>query len=200
MALKPRTASASLRRAPPWSPWLRRVQLLAGIVLVASLAWLLLRPGGPSAPPAPVAPLLVTRPVAASPADLRALPRTLGHPVYWAGARAGDTYELTKTAGGDDVYIRYLPRGVEVGDPRADLVSIGSYRVSDPFAEVDRESRMPALFVAHVPHRGLAVALPAHPRSVYVAYPGGRVLIEIYAPSTRIAERIAISGALRVVE
>lgn len=196
MALKPRTASATVRSAQPWSPWLRRIQLLAAIVLVASLAWLVLRPGGSSAPPGSPAPLVAARPVALTVAGLRALPASVGHPVYWAGTRPGDTYEVTQTAGGD-VYIRYLPAGAVVGDRRADLVAIGSYRVNDPYGEVDREARTPALYVGHVPHGGLAVALPAHPRSVYVAYPGGRVLIEIYAASTRIAERIAISGAVR---
>jgi hypothetical protein len=37
-------------------------------------------------------------PVAASRDRLRALSAEVGRPIYWAGVRAGDTYELTRSA------------------------------------------------------------------------------------------------------
>src|SRR5690349_21787017 len=47
---------------------------------------------------------------AVSMGTLTALPGVLGHPVYWAGPRAGATYELTRSPDGR-VYIRYLTGG-----------------------------------------------------------------------------------------
>ena len=37
--------------------------------------------------------------------------------MYWAGPIAGMSYELTKLKDGR-IYVRYLPDGVELGDPR----------------------------------------------------------------------------------
>ena len=39
-------------------------------------------------------------PTAASVDELKSLARELGHPIYWAGARPGYTYELTRTTRG----------------------------------------------------------------------------------------------------
>ena len=54
------------------------------------------------------------QPIAASIADLRALVSASGHPVYWAGPRYRATYELSELSDGR-IYVRYLPKGVEVG-------------------------------------------------------------------------------------
>ena len=67
----------------------------------------------PTVPPGPVGKFLVTQMAAV--AELEAVAKSLGHPVYWAGPRKGVTYELTRTTDGK-VYIRYLPRGTHVGD------------------------------------------------------------------------------------
>src|SRR5438034_9760456 len=48
---------------------------------------------------------------AVSVADLAALPARLHHPVYWAGPKAGYTYELTATSDGK-ISLPYLPVGV----------------------------------------------------------------------------------------
>src|SRR3954470_11056586 len=65
-------------------------------------------------------------PRASTPQDLRSFAQTVDIPVYWAGTRPGVTYELTETPR-CNVYIRYLPRGVEVGNRRPDYTTIGTY-------------------------------------------------------------------------
>ena len=55
----------------------------------------------------------------------------LGIPIYWAGKRAGVTYELTKTAD-NRVFIRYLPAGVPIGSSKPYL-TIGTYPLSNAF-------------------------------------------------------------------
>ena len=52
-------------------------------------------------------------PVAASVAKLKALSTSLNQPIYWAGAKAGTTYELTQSTSG--IFVRYLPKGAKVG-------------------------------------------------------------------------------------
>ena len=47
-------------------------------------------------------------------ASLGALAANVGHTVYWAGPIAGKPYEFLKSA--TAVFIRYLPKGVPVGD------------------------------------------------------------------------------------
>src|SRR6266511_3847988 len=87
----------------------RRLRLGAVIAIAVAagfIAWLVLKdddnePSTPARSPA----------VAASVADLRALPKSVGHPIYWAGRKPGQTYELTQTSSGN-IYIRYLTAGI----------------------------------------------------------------------------------------
>ena len=63
--------------------------------------------------------------------ELVSLGNSLGHSVYWAGEREGDQLELTEEADGN-VYLRYLPPGIEAGDPRQLFLTVGTYPVADP--------------------------------------------------------------------
>ncbi len=74
-------------------------------------------------------------PVAASVGDLKALAARLGHPIYWAGTKPGYTYELTQTPSGR-VFIRYLPPGTKVGDPRAGFLTVATYPFPGAYAAV----------------------------------------------------------------
>ncbi|TMK38877.1 MAG: hypothetical protein E6G56_13005 [Actinobacteria bacterium] len=165
--------------------------VVAAIVLVVVL---LLTSGGGGSKPRPTA---VTRsaPVAASEAQLRALPATLGHPVYWVGPRPGNTYELTRFSDGG-AWIRYLPSGVSVGAPNQTYVTVGSYPVADAYAAAQRGARRPGATTASAAKGGLLVIPPEHPQSVYVAYPGAKVLIEVYSPSPARSRKLASSTAL----
>ena len=65
-------------------------------------------------------------PTAATPAALRSVSAKDKRPIYWVGPRLGQTYELTRTAGGR-VYVRYLPPGAKIGNRRADYTIVGTY-------------------------------------------------------------------------
>src|SRR5262245_63358257 len=108
---KPADGSATRSRSPS-----RRVVVIGAVALAlvaGVVVWLLSRgDGGEETVSAPIG-----RPVAMRDDQLRAFARAQATPVYWAGPRAGVTYELTRSAGGQ-IYIRYLPAGVRVGDPR----------------------------------------------------------------------------------
>ncbi len=124
--------------------------------------------------------------------------RTLGHPVYWAGARAGTTYELTKSPDGR-VYIRYLTGGAKVGSPRPDFITVGTYVVPNAVAAVRAAAQQPGAISVPVPGGGVGFYNSARPTSVYFAYPASNVQVETYAPSAAVARRLVESGAIKPV-
>jgi hypothetical protein len=128
---------------------------------------------------------------------LRSLPSELGHDVYWAGRRAGFTYELTQLDG--NIYIRYLPGGVSLGDPRPDYLTVGTYPKRRSFALLKRQVRQRGYESAPAALGGLAVWSNQSPQSVYVAYPNSDVQIKVYAPSVPRARRLATSGAVKPI-
>src|SRR5207245_779938 len=65
-------------------------------------------------------------PVAVTEAGLSSAARSLKTTIYWAGPKPGFTYALTRTNSGR-VYVRYLPSGIRVGDPRASYLIIATY-------------------------------------------------------------------------
>src|SRR5262245_2691131 len=107
----------------------------AGAIIAVALAagftsWLVLRSdkgGKPVSSSASAGPEIV------APARLHALAVRLGHPFYWAGTEPGMRYELTQTVSGN-VFIRYLPAGVKVGDRHPDFLAIGTYPERGAFA------------------------------------------------------------------
>ena len=64
---------------------------------------------------------------AVSPAGLKSLAVQARHAVFWAGARPGVTYELTRGVDGR-IFVRYLPPRVAVGSRRPYL-TVGTYPV-----------------------------------------------------------------------
>jgi hypothetical protein len=153
----------------------------------------------------------VSKPVAVSVEQLRALANSLGYPIYWAGARPGSSYELTRMADGR-VFIRYLPSGVAAGDPRLVFSFVATYPDSNAFARVRRAARRKDAIRRRVAAGGLAVAdegggeivrstkqpLPTAP--VFFAHPGSEVLVELYDPTgISRAFHIVSSGLLRPI-
>jgi hypothetical protein len=175
----------------------RRNLRLGAVVAVAGaaafLAWLLVKDDDGSSSQA-------TRnlPVAASVGDLRNLARTVDHPVYWAGKRPGYTYELTRTETGN-VYIRYLPPGVNVGDKRADFLTVGTYQLRGAYAGVTREAKKEGAVSQRLPGGGLAVANEQRRKSVHFAYPDSGLQVEVYAPSPNVARKLVFDGRIRPV-
>ena len=134
---------------------------------------------------------------AASLATLRALPATIGHPVYWAGARPATTYELTTSPDGR-VYVRYLTGGAKVGSPLPNFLKVGTYVVPNAEAAVRTAAAQPGAIKVPVPG-GVGFYNSARPTSVYFAYPGSNVQVETYDPSPAVARQLVESGAIKPV-
>lgn len=131
-------------------------------------------------------------PSSTSEAELRAFAASAQHPVYWAGPRVGQTYELTRTSDGR-VYVRYLPEGVKAGDPRPQFLTIGTYPRANAFAELERAASAEGATSRELPQGGLAV-LSRGSSSVYFGYPDAGYQVEVYAPSAGSARKLVFGG------
>jgi hypothetical protein len=181
--LSERTMSSRTLTFP--SPQVRLGALLAIGFATFLVGWLMLgRDSGSSTPP--------TGASASSESQLRDFAKTAGHPIYWVGPRTGNTYELTRTTDGR-VYVRYLPEGVKVGDPRPQFLTVGTYPRSNAFAELRRASRAAGASSKELPNGGLAVFSKGS-SSVYFGYPGAKYQVEVYAPSAGSARDLVQSG------
>jgi hypothetical protein len=175
-----------LKTGPTFTQLRLAVILIAAATAAVLGCWLvLIRGGGSSA----------AKPTAASVEKIRSLPGAVDHAVYWAGPQPGVTYELTRTKQGY-VYIRYLPPGVEVGDKRPNFLTVGTYPKPDAFASIEKAAKRKGEITRRIADGGLAVASPQRPQSVYFAYPGSDLLVEVYAPSAATALRSVVSGAV----
>jgi hypothetical protein len=174
-------------------PALRLPHLRLGAIVAIALAaffvgWLVMNRGGDDVAATPGGGA-----AAASESELRALAESSSHPVYWAGAKDGHIYELTRTTDGR-VYVRYLPEGTEVGDPGSRFLTVGTYPRAGAFAELKRAAKAEGAVSLKVGDDGLAVFNEAKPTSVYLGYPDARYQVEVYHPSPDEARRLALSG------
>jgi hypothetical protein len=178
------------------STQIRRVRLGAVIAIALAVVfgiWLVVRAGGDGGPAR-------DEPVssAASVAQLGTLPEQTGHPVYWAGPLADHVYELTRPTDGN-VYVRYLPAGTAIGDRRPDYTTIGTYPRRGALKGLRKLAQRPEAVTFPVAQGGIAVYSRDRPRSIYLAFPGQDVQVEVYDPSPQKARRLARSGRVRPV-
>jgi hypothetical protein len=125
--------------------------------------------------------------------ELRSFALSAPHPTYWAGKIPGFKLELTHTAR-DHVFVRYLPNDISIGSKRPIYTTIGSYPTRNAFAVVRAAASKPDATRRVAPGGGVAVWRKALPRTVYLAYPGSDVLVEVYAANASQARRLALSG------
>jgi hypothetical protein len=187
--------------------WARLTGVRIGAVIALALAagfvvWLLVRGDDGESSGAPTTTQTATTPevgpVAATPAELRALSDEAGHPIYWVGPRPGRTYEVTRTSSGR-IFIRYLPPGTQVGNRRAEYTIVGTYPVPDALEVLKKLSKQPGEKSVSAPGGGLAVYGMDAPNNVYVAYPGSDVQIEVFDPRPKRALRLVTSGRVAPV-
>ena len=180
-----RASSRSRRRRPR----IRLGAVVALLLLAGLIVWLVARGAGTSSSDNTEK----TKPVAVSAAGLATLASALRSPIYWAGPKADSTYELTKTAAGR-VYVRYLPKGVDVGadDP---YLTIGTYPFNGAYNATSNLAKGPNAVRVPVGGGGVAFYSKDMPTSVYVAYPGSDFQIEVYDPSPAAAPPAARIGA-----
>jgi hypothetical protein len=173
---------------------IRRQQHLPLLVLGLGVAvsalvvvWLLAAGGGSKATPA-----ADSGPTIVSQAQLERFAGTLDYPVYWAGPKAGSSYELTAAHG--RVWVRYLPAGVKAGDPRPNFLVVGTYRQPNSFAGLRRAAKQPDSVSERISDGGLLVYNSGRPASVYFSYPGVKYQVEVYAPSPETAHALVTAG------
>ena len=189
------TVDAKAITLPPLRlPHLRLGALIAVGLAAFLIGWMAMNRGGDDAPPA-----AGSGASAASESELKSFADSASHPVYWAGPKEGHTYELTRTTNGF-VYVRYLPEGTEVGDPRSRFLTIGTYPRPGAFAELQRASKAKDSVSVKIGDGGLAVFSEARPTSVYVGYPDAKYQVEVFHPSPDEARRLALSGQVVPVQ
>lgn len=196
-----RTSARRNRGAP--------IQIGAVVALalaVAFVVWLVVR-GNDNSSSAPNTTTAETRPrtgkqprqfvTAATPARLRVLARASGHPIYWAGQKGNVRYELTQTTDGR-IYIRYLPRGVPLGDRRSFLI-VATYPVKDAYKAVQTAAKQSGAVTFRIARGGLAVYNRSAATNVYFAYPDSKYQVEVFDPNPTRARRLVSSGAVRPI-
>jgi hypothetical protein len=133
-------------------------------------------------------------PRAVSADQLRAQATSLGHPIYWAGTRANTTYELWQTSKGY-TYIRYLPKGAQVGSGGGRYLIVASYPMKNAFTITRKSAEKSKDTVSiKLPDGGIAAYAKQHATNVYVAYPGVNVQVEVYDPSAGVTRKLVASG------
>jgi len=176
---------------------LSRASWVTGLAAVAAIAVVSLSGCGDSddgsGGPRPERPA-AQKPVAVSVERLRDLENSIGHPVYWAGQRPG-RYELTVDVNGN-VFIRYLPEGVQVGSRRTRGLTVATYPYAAAYRTLQAAARESRAEVARTPDGGLIVAGSTSRDNVHIAYAGSDIQIEVYDPRPGRAFDLASAGAI----
>jgi hypothetical protein len=120
-------------------------------------------------------------------------------PVYWAGERDGTELELSRPDK-ERTYVRYLTGDAEAGDKRADFLTVSTYAQPNAVASLRRQSKRSGGTIAHAPGNATVYFDQENPRSVYLAYPGTPVEVEVFDPSFKRALRLVDSGQVVAVE
>ena len=176
------------------APAQKRIGIGVSIVLVLVAIVLVLQGSNGESPAQAIgsSPRLVGTP------ELEAFEDSLGHAVYWAGERRPDEVELSQEADGS-IYLRYLPPGTDAGDPRPRFLTVGTYPVADAVGALRRTAAKAGTTLGRAPGGGVVLVNPSSQGSVYLAYPGSDLQIEVYDPTPGRALGLIRSGAIRPV-
>lgn len=120
-------------------------------------------------------------------------------PIYWAGEQEGTELELSQP-GEDRAYVRYLTGDAEAGDERADFLTVSTYVQPNAVAVLRRQSERSGGTIGHAPGNATVYYDRTNPSSVYLAYPGSSVEVEVYDPSFERALRLVDSGQIVAVD
>jgi hypothetical protein len=162
---------------------------LAAVLAVGLIVWLALRDDDDSASSATGAEIVSVdslRDAATEPG---------GTPIYWAGEQEGAALELSRPDG-DHTYVRYLTDGAEAGDPQPDFLTVSTYANADPVAALRRQGNQPGGVLGEAPGGATVYFSRNQPQSVYIAYPGIDVQIEVYDPDSKQALQLVNSGQI----
>jgi hypothetical protein len=171
--------------------WPRIGAVAAVVALVGLLIWVLASGGDDEAAPAPQG----TPPVATNEAELLALSSQSGHPIYWAGEIEGAKLEEHRSAQGE-IFLRYLTGDAEIGDPRQEYLTVGTYPVLDAYDVLQRQAEQPGSLTSQTPDGGFVLTNESNLSSVYIAYQAQDLQIEVYDPDPKRAFKLATSGKI----
>ncbi|HEX2128812.1 MAG TPA: hypothetical protein VHF58_06305 [Solirubrobacterales bacterium] len=174
-------------------PSLRTGVIIAVAALVGVLVWVLVVGGDDDA--ATPAGADATNAVATTPAELASLASELGHPIYWAGAQDDAQLELHRTPRGE-VYVRYLTGDAEIGDPRPEYLTVGTYPFPDAHESLSQQAKEDGALTDETPDGGLVLTRETKPTSVYIAFPDRDLQLEIFDPDPARAFDLATSGEI----
>jgi len=107
-------------------------------------------------------------------------------------------YELTQVTDGR-IYIRYLPKGVPIGDRRAAYLIVATYPVQDAYKAVRTAAKESGAVTFHTARGGLAVYNQSAATNVYFAYPGSKFQVEVFDPNPGRARQLVRTGAVRPI-
>lgn len=119
-------------------------------------------------------------------------------PVYWAGERQDTELELSRE-GGDRTYVRYLTGGADAGDRRPNFLTVGTYAQSHAVATLRQQGDQPGAVLGRAPGNATVYFNRTDPGSVYLAYPGIPVEVEVYDPNFKRALQLVNSGQIVAV-
>lgn len=119
-------------------------------------------------------------------------------PVYWAGEQRGTELELSQPSKGR-TYVRYLTDGAEAGNQRPDFLTVSTYAQANAVTALRSQGKEPGGVIGTAPGNATVYFSQTNPQSVYLAYPGVPVEIEVYDPSFRRALQLVNSGQIVAV-
>ncbi len=112
---------------------------------------------------------------------------------YWAGPQPGVRYGFQRTTT-DNIFVRYLPKGVSVNDKSTGVLTISTYPLG-AYASLKKKATATA-----GPNGSIIWIDPKARTSVYMAWKNKNVEVEVYDPSPRLAKLIAHSGKIKPIQ
>jgi hypothetical protein len=119
-------------------------------------------------------------------------------PVYWVGPRGNDGYEFDATSGGR-TYVRYLPRGVRAGDPRPDFLTVGTYKLRHPMADLRKAARERGAETVRLPHGAVAFMDRYRPAHAFIVGRTWDAQVEVYDPKPGKAMELVLKGDVQPI-
>lgn len=174
---------------------IRILGALAAVIVVALIVWVALE-SGDSTGDEPARAGSGAGIVSAT--SLRETAAASETPIYWVGPPAGSRLELSRSSP-DRTYVRYLTGGAAAGDPRP-FLTVGSYRIAGATAALRRQGKRDGGVLATAPEGGVVYFSRNRPKSVYLAYPGENIEIEVFAPAFQQALQLVTAGRIVPVE
>jgi len=134
-----------------------------------------------------------------SASSLQATAAKAATPIYWAGAQPGTKLELSEPSA-DRTYVRYLTGGAKAGDKRADFLTVSTYVQPNAAASLRRQAKRSGGTIDRAPGKATLYYGRDNPSSVYLAYPGAAVEVEVFDPNFKRALALVEAGEIVAVD